>query len=302
LVPGLHPSDLQSAYGLAGASASGSGTIAIVDAYDDPAAESDLAVYRATFGLPPCTSASGCFRKVDQRGGTAYPAPNAGWSQEIALDLDVVSAICPQCAILLVEATSASLDDLGTAVDTATSLGARAVSNSYYAAEWQAETGEDVHYTHAGVAITASAGDQPQPSYPATSPGVLAVGGTTITKAGAAWSESAWAYGGRGCSAYEPKPRWQQASSCATRAAVDVSAVADPQTGVASFAAVAGGWRVVGGTSVGAPLVAAASVLAGGTFPGTWWPYAHPTAFHDIPPAGVDPVTGLGTPNGLAGL
>ena len=296
LVPGLHPADLQRAYALG--SGAGAGTVAVVDAYDDPAAEADLAVYRAAFGLPACTVNGGCLRKVDQRGGTAYPAPNAAWAQEIALDLDMVSAACPACSIVLVEANSASLDDLGAAVDTAASLGARAVSNSYYAAEWAGESAEDPHYAHAGIALTVSAGDSTKPSYPATSPGVVAVGGTSLNADG---SETAWAYGARGCSAYEKKPAWQSASACATRAAVDVAAVGDPQTGVAMYASASGGWLVAGGTSVGAPLIAAGAAQ-NGTFPGPWYPYAHPAAFHDIAPAGVDAVTGLGSPNGIAGL
>lgn len=294
LIPGLHPADLQRAYGL---STAGGGTVAIVDAYDDPLAEADLATYRAAFGLPACTSANGCLRKIDQHGGSAYPAPNAAWSQEIALDLDMVSAACPPCAIVLVEADSARIDDLGAAVDTAATLGARAVSNSYYAAEWSGETAEDVHYAHEGIALTVSAGDTTKPSYPATSPGVVAVGGTSL----ASGSESAWAYGARGCSAYERKPVWEAASSCATRAAVDLAAVGDPQTGVAMYASASGGWLVAGGTSVGAPLIAAAAAQ-NGAFAGPWYPYAHPSAFHDIAPAGVDTVTGLGSPSGTAGL
>lgn len=109
---GLGPVDIQSAYNLAGTGSSGR-TVAIVDAYDDPTAEADLAVYRSTFGLPPCTTASGCFRKVNQRGGTSYPRTNAGWAQEISLDLDMVSATCPDCKILLVEASSSSFANLG---------------------------------------------------------------------------------------------------------------------------------------------------------------------------------------------
>ena len=295
LIPGLHPADLQRAYGLS--SAGSGGTVAVVDAYDDPLAEADLAIYRAAFGLPACTSANGCLRKIDQHGGSAYPAPNAAWAQEIALDLDMVSAACPSCAIVLVEANSAGIDDLGAAVDTAAALGVRAVSNSYYAAEWAGETAEDAHYAHGGVALTVSAGDTTSPSYPATSPGVLAVGGTSL----GGGAESAWAYGARGCSAYEKKPSWQAASPCATRAAVDVAAVGDPQTGVSMFASASGGWLVAGGTSVGAPLIAAAAAQ-NGSFAGPWYPYAHPAAFHDILPAGVDAVTGLGSPNGTSGL
>src|SRR5438034_407125 len=131
---GYGPADLQSAYNLAAASANnGVGqTIAIVDAFDDPRAESDLAVYRSQFGLPPCTTANGCFRKVNQNGASSpLPASDVGWGQEIALDLDMASAICPSCKILLVEATSPTIGNLGTAVNTAVALGANVVSNSY---------------------------------------------------------------------------------------------------------------------------------------------------------------------------
>ena len=299
-IPGLHPIDLQNAYGFAAHSANG--TVAIVDAYDDPAVESDLAVYRTAFGLPACTSSSGCFRKVNQSGiGGSYPSFDPGWSQEIALDVEMVSAVCPTCKILLVEANSASLDDLGASVDTAAALGAAAISNSYYAFEWAGENSEDAHYHHPGVAITASSGDAAEAFYPASSPYVTSVGGTSLSGSANAWNESPWTYGGRGCSAYETAPAWQGETSCTTRSTVDVAAVADPQTGVAVFDAAAGGWIVAGGTSVGAPLVAAAYLLSGNPQSAAF-SYAHPGDFHDIPPAGYDLATGLGSPRGVAGL
>jgi hypothetical protein len=127
---GFGPADLQSAYVIP-ASAGAGKTVALVDAQDDPNAESDLAVYRAQFGLPPCTTANGCFHKVDQTGGSSYPASDADWGGEISLDLDMVSAICPSCNILLVETNSADLSDLGAGVTLAASLGATAISNSY---------------------------------------------------------------------------------------------------------------------------------------------------------------------------
>ncbi len=294
LIPGLHPADLARAYALP--IANPGATVAIVDAYDDPAAELDLAVYRAAFGLSPCTSANGCFRKVDQRGGGTYPRPDPGWSSEIALDLDMVSAACPRCTIVLVEADSALIDDLGAGVDTAASLGAAAVSDSYYALEWAGEAGEDVHFRHPGIAITASSGDRGKPSYPAVSPLVTSVGGTSLTTAG----EKPWGYGGRGCSAYVAKPAWQNGGSCASRSAVDVAAVADPATGVAMFDGQAGGWLVAGGTSVGAPLVAAAYAL--GIPAGPAYSYAHRGGFHALAPGGYDNTTGLGSPSGVTGL
>ncbi len=299
-IPGLHPADLQSAYALPVQNSGG--TVAIVDAYDDPAAEADLGIYRAAFGLPPCTTDNGCFRKVNQGGQVgANPAPDAGWSTEIALDLDMVSAACPTCSIILVEANSALLDDLGAAVDTAAGLGANAVSNSYYAAEWSGESTEDAHYRHAGVAMTASSGDRGYPSYPAASRFVTSVGGTSLTRGSSGWTEKAWAYTGHGCSAFVARPSWQRGSACKSRSAVDVAAVADPQTGVSIFSTQNGGWVVAGGTSVGAPLVAAAYALSHRPA-GPEYSYEHPSAFNAVGPSGYQAVTGLGSPNGVGGL
>jgi subtilase family serine protease len=299
LIPGLHPTDLTGAYALPSQSAGQ--VVAIVDAYDDPTAEYDMGVYRTAFGLKPCTLSNGCFRKVDEHGGTSYPATNTAWSDEIALDLDMVSAACPNCAILLVEANSASIDDLGSSVDEAVALGARVVSNSYYAFEWSGETSEDKHYHHNGTAITVSSGDAAETFYPAASPFVTSVGGTTLEGSAGAWTEAGWKFAGGGCTAYEPKPGFQSGVQCSTRSSVDVAAIADPQTGVATFATSAGGWIVAGGTSVGAPLIAAAYALSG-NLKGPGYSYGHRNAFHDVLPAGYDFRTGLGTPNGVTGL
>jgi subtilase family serine protease len=298
-LPGYHPADLIAAYNLPAQNAGG--TVAIVDAYDDPAAEADLGVYRATFGLPACTSGNGCFSKLNESGQSAnYPAENTSWAQEIALDLDMVSAACPNCRIVLVEANSASIDDLGASVDTAAALHPLAISNSYYAAEWNGETAEDTHYRHPGVAITVSAGDQPSPFYPAASPYVTSVGGTSLSLSSGR-SEVAWAYGGRGCSAYEAKPSWQASTGCSMRSTVDVAAVADPQTGVAMFDSLSGGWLVAGGTSVGSPLLAASYALAANPQSAAY-SYAHAGSFYDIGSAGYAAATGLGSPDGVGGL
>lgn len=301
LLPGLHPPDIQSAYDLPAQNAGA--TVAIVDAYDDPAAESDLAVYRKAFGLPDCTSANGCFQKVNQQGQTStYPAPNGSWDEEISMDLDMVSAACPNCKILLVEANSNSLDDLGAAVDTAASMGVASISNSYYGAEYSGETSEDHHYAHPGVAITVSAGDAAQAWYPATSPNVLAVGATTLSANGGSWTQSPWSNTGQGCSKYEPKPDWQGNNSCQGRRSItDVAVVGDPQTGVAMYDSTAGGWLVGGGTSVGAPLVAAAYALSRNP-QGPAYSYAHRWAFQNLSTAGYDWPTGLGSPRGVGGL
>lgn len=300
LIAGLHPADLQSAYGLPAHAASG--TVAIVDAYDDPLAESDLATYRLAFGLSACTSANGCFTKLNQRGVKgSYPAANSAWSEEIALDLEMVSAACPSCSIVLVEADSALLDNLGAAVDTAVAARATAVSNSYYAIEWSSESAEDVHYRHPGVAMTASSGDRGYATYPAASQYVTAVGGSSLSRKGSGWSESPWEYTGHGCSAYIARPSWQRGTSCGTRAAVDLAAVADPATGVATYATQAGGWVVAGGTSVGAPLIAASYVLSGRPEPPSY-SYARPFAFLSIGGSGYQSITGLGMPSGIEGL
>ena len=320
---GYGPSDLISAYALPGiTSGAGAGrTVAIVDAYDLPTAASDLATYRAQYGLPPCTTSSGCFRKVNESGGTSpLPAANSGWGGEIALDIEMVSAVCPSCNVLLVEASSSLLTDLGTAVNTAASLGAIAISNSYLGSESSNETLYDsAYYTHPGVAVTASSGDTGYGvGFPAASPHVIAVGGTTLTTASNArgWTEAAWSGAGSGCSAYEPKPTWQHDSGCSKRTVADVSAVADPATGVAVYSASQGGWVVFGGTSVSSPIIASVYALAGtpaaGTYPGSY-PYASPAQLNDVTSGsngscsgsylctagtGYDGPTGLGTPNG----
>jgi hypothetical protein len=317
------PAYLQSAYDAPSATNGTGQTVAIVDAFDAPHVESDLATYRARFGLPACTTADGCFKKVDQHGGTAYPAFNAGWAEEIALDVQMVSALCPQCHILLVEATSNNMANLGAAVNKAVELGANVVSNSYGGPEWSSETVSDAQYfDHPGVAMVASTGDGGYGvNYPAASPDVVAVGGTTLyqnTYAGTRnGTETAWSGAGSGCSAYEPKPAWQTDSDCANRTVADVSAVADPATGVWVYSSDAGGWVVLGGTSVAAPIVGALYALAGNGSSTTDMgslAYASPGALTDVVSGsngscggsylcagavGYDGPTGLGTPLGV---
>ena len=314
---GYGPADLRDAYKITGTGSS-STTIAIVDAYGYPTAESDLAVYRSQFGLPACTTANGCLRIVDENGGTSLPRTNTSWDQEQALDLDMASAICPSCKILLVQASAASSADLGQAVDTAAALGAHVISNSYGGGE----TGQaqyDVHYTHPGIAITVSTGDNGYGvEYPAASPHVTAVGGTSLTKSGGSrgWSETAWSGAGSGCSTVFAKPSWQKDTGCAMRTVGDVSAIADPNTGVAVYGPARrnrSAWMVFGGTSVSSPLVGAVYAVNGGTVTYGSDPYAHASALFDVTSgsngncggsylctatAGYDGPTGLGTPNG----
>jgi hypothetical protein len=325
---GYGPTDLQSAYALSASAGSGA-TVAIVDAQDDPNAEKDLGTYRSQYGLPSCTTANGCFRKVDQNGGTSYPTADSGWAGEISLDLDMVSAVCPQCHILLVEATSANMDDLGTAVNRAVTLGAKYVSNSYGGSEDSSDTTSDTSYfNHPGVAITVSSGDSGYGvEYPAASKYVTAVGGTSLSRASNSrgWSESVWGSSaggegaGSGCSAYDTKPTWQTDTGCSKRTVADVSAVADPNTGLAVYDSYgASGWQVYGGTSASSPIIASVYALAGtpaaGTVPASYL-YSHTANLNDVTSgangscgssylctakAGYDGPTGLGTPNGTA--
>ncbi|WP_030318263.1 S53 family peptidase [Streptomyces sp. NRRL B-3229] len=244
---GYGPSDLRSAYGLTSASANnGAGqTIAIVDAYDDPNAAADLATYRSYYGLPACTVANGCFKKVSQTGSTtSLPTADSGWAGEISLDLDMVSAIAPNAHILLVEASSSSMANLGKAVNEAVTLGAKFVSNSYGGSESSSDTSYDSSYfNHPGVAITVSAGDEAYGAeYPAASRYVTAVGGTALKTSSTTrgWTETVWKTSstegtGSGCSAYDAKPSWQTDTGCTKRMIADVSAVADPATGVSVY-------------------------------------------------------------------
>ncbi|MGO9874911.1 MAG: hypothetical protein ACLPVY_14045 [Acidimicrobiia bacterium] len=316
------PAYLQSAYNAPSATNGTGQTVAIVDAYDDPAAESDLAAYRAHFGLSACTTANGCFSKVNETGGTTYPAANADWGNEISLDVDMVSALCPNCHILLVEATTNSTSDLAVAVDEAVTLGANVVSNSYGGPEFSDETYFDSSYDHPGVAIVASAGDAGfGVEYPAASPDVVAVGGTSLDQVTAGGTrdatETVWSGTGSGCSAYEPKPAWQTDTGCANRMVADVSAEADPNTGVWVYDTADSGWVVYGGTSAASPIIGAMYALAGNApsdAPMNSYPYADPSALNDIvsgsngtcpsatayfcnAEAGYDGPTGLGTPN-----
>ncbi|KOU53566.1 S53 family peptidase, partial [Streptomyces sp. WM6378] len=268
------------------------------------------------------------FKKVDQNGGTNYPTADSGWAGEISLDVDMVSAACPQCHILLVEANTANMNDLGAAVNRAVTMGAKFVSNSYGGSEDASDTTSDASYfNHPGVAITVSSGDSGYGvEYPAASQYVTAVGGTSLKKDSSTrgWSESVWGSSsggdgaGSGCSAYDPKPSWQKDTGCAKRTVADVSAVADPATGLAVYDSYqASGWNVYGGTSASSPIIASVYALAG--TPGasstpSSFPYAHTGSLNDVTSGangscgnylckagtGYDGPTGLGTPNGTA--
>lgn len=321
--PGFGPSDLQSAYNVTALTGThgATQTVAVVDAYDDATAEHDLGIYRAQYGIAPCTTANGCFKKLNQNGVQgSYPVKDASWSQEISLDLDMVSAICPKCRIMLVEASSPSFANLGSAVNAAVLKGANVVSNSYGSYEFAAA---DTSYNHAHVVITASAGDNGTgATQPCSFTTVVCVGGTSLRRAANArgWAEAAWSGTGSGCSAYVAKPSWQTDTLCKHRSESDVSAVADPNTGVAVYDSTAylgvSGWMVFGGTSASSPIVAAVYGLAGNaaTQNAAWGIWTHHYALHDVTSgsngtctiryicnaaAGYDGPTGWGTPDGI---
>lgn len=328
---GYTPCDLQAAYNLVNCPQGFSQTIAVIDAYDDPNAESDLAVYRNQFSLPACTTANGCFRKLNQTGARGnYTTPDIGWSQEISLDLDVASAICPNCHLMLVEGNTSSLADLATAVNTAVAAGATVVSNSYSGEESEGlVSAYGPSYDHPGVTITVASGDEGNGSsirYPDDLNTVVSVGGTTLSRISPR-TESAWSSSGSGCTAIvsplTSQPAWQTADArirqvCSRRTYSDVSADGDPNTGVDVYDSYSmGGWLVFGGTSVGAPLIAGVYALAGNAASaGPAYPYNHVLSINDVSggdngscqsglclsSAQWDGPTGLGSPDGIGGF
>jgi len=325
---GITPAQLQDAYKLTGLK-SGGRTVAIVDAYGYANLESDLGVYRSQFGLPACTTANGCLKIVDQNGGTSYPRANTGWAQEQALDVQAVSAACPDCKILVVQAKSTSFADLGAAANTAAkTAGVVAISNSYGGSDAPDNT-YGAPYNHPGIAVTASTGDNgfQGASFPASSAYVTAVGGTSLTKASGTtrgWSESVWSGAGSGCSTYNAalSAAASFGTGCAGRAMADVAAAADPYNGGLSIyyptSAKSSTWGVWGGTSESAPIIAAVYALSGNTSGyANALPYQHAGNLFDVTSGsngscsptqmctarvGWDGPTGLGTPNGVAGF
>jgi len=338
---GYGPSQFQAAYNLTAASASdGAGTtVAVVDAYDDPTAAADLATYRSDAGLPALTT--GQFTKYNQNGATS-PLPaeapaDDDWTLEESLDVDMVSAICPLCKIDLVEANNDSGTGLYVAEETAaTTLGAKYISNSWGGSESSADTTYDSEYFGvSGVVYTASAGDSAYSGgviYPATSPHVVGVGGTSLNTStnSRGWTESVWETSstegtGSGCSSNEPQPAWQAALSvitavCSHRVDNDVAADADPNTGAAVYdtSNSNGGWVEVGGTSESSPMIAAVFALAGNNGNGgdnaADSIYTHTSNLYDVTSGsngscgssilctaktGYDGPTGWGTPDGL---
>ncbi len=304
------------AYGFSTSNTVGTGkTIAIVDAYDLPSAENDLNVFSSQFGLPACTTANGCFSKVNQTGGTKYPRYNSGWGLEIALDIEWAHAIAPGAKILLVEASSNSFANLLAAEDYA-KTNAQYVSNSWGGGESSGETSYDSHFVQSGVSFFVSAGDAGLPAeYPSASPNVISVGGTTLTfnSNGTVASETGWSSGGGGCSQYETATSAQssfggyaQVSCSGKRATPDVSLDADPNSGAAVYDSSSyqgqKGWYQVGGTSLSSPMWAGRSADAGVSV-NAGYVYASNITFRDITVGnngapclvGYDLCTGLGS-------
>ncbi|HEX4125286.1 MAG TPA: hypothetical protein VHY37_11210 [Tepidisphaeraceae bacterium] len=259
-IEGYTPAEMKAAYGLTSSGTGAGETIAIVDAYNDPNLASDLGTFDSAFGLP-----SANLKVVSQSGGSSLPANNAGWDTEISLDVEWAHAIAPGANILLVEASSSSLTNLLDAVNYARdAAGVSVVSMSWGGSEFNGETSYDSDFTtpagHQGVTFVASAGDDPGTEWPAVSPDVLSVGGTTLelSSTGAYESETPWSDGGGGYSPLEKEPSYQDdAQTTGERSDPDVAWDANPNTGVAVYDSVSYegyvGWQEYGGTSVGAP-------------------------------------------------
>jgi subtilase family serine protease len=272
---GLTPAQVKQAYNFPTSSSAGAGErIAIVVAYDHPRIESDLKAFSLKFGLPLCTTANGCFKKVNHYGGTSYPAANAYWAVETALDVQWAHAIAPGAKILLVEARSDRLSDMLKAHDYATSK-AKYVSNSWGLTEYAGQSDHNHHFSRSGVSIFAASGDDGAgagPSYPSTAPGAIAVGGTTLVDLGQpTFGERGWKGSGGGCSRYENARSAQRAFAgygslgCnGRRAAPDVALVADPASGVSVYNSyqTTAPWTKVGGTSAATPMWAARAAIS----------------------------------------
>ena len=328
LPAGLGPAQFHGAYAVLATSAN-PGTIAIVVAYDAPNIKADLDVYNKTFGLPvfpSCTTRikSACFTKMSQNGTSAYPAPNPGWALEASMDVEIAHQMCQNCKLILVEARSASYNDLMLAVDRARLSGATVISNSWGSGEFSGQTAYDSHFNYSGLTYLFASGDSGYgTSYPAASRYAVAIGGTTLTVTPSnAWlNETVWSGAGSGCSAFELKPAQQHDALCAKRTIADIAADADPASGAAVYDSYRyngqRGWFQVGGTSLATPLVAGVYGLANDLGSGSALTKAYaasPATFHDITVgtngtcgsylcqggAGYDGPTGLGSPLGLA--
>jgi hypothetical protein len=291
------PAWLQQAYDTTWLSANrGAGdTVAIVDAYDDPTADADLATYRSSYSLPSCTQAAGCLTILNQNGQThtqasSWPATNASWESEESLDLDAVSALCPNCHIVLVEANSNSLANFAAAESAAAAYpGVDQISNSWGSASSSPPPAGQ--FTFSGISVLASSGDDgyegTTAQYPAAFAGVTAVGGTTLitgsTVSARGFSETAWTGGGSSCATLVSQPAWQVGQSCTGRATTDIAADGDPATGLLTYGTAQGGWGLFGGTSLSTPLTAAfeaVTQVSGASSP--QWTYTDAADLNDI--------------------
>lgn len=334
---GLSPAVLTAAYNLPAVTFSSSNRpiIAIVAAYHNPNIYSDLTYYSNYFQLPVLPLCDGhiarssvaCFQQVDQNGTSTFPSVSPSWAMEIALDVEVAHAVCPDCSILLLEAENPLLKNLGQAEYTAAAMGADAISNSWGVREYFNEASNNIYFQHPQVAVVASVGDGGYGvEYPAASRYVASAGGTTLNvdANGNFLSETVWNGTGSGCSAFEPKPVWQTDTGCGNRTVNDVSAVADPDTGAAIYSTLPylqkTGWFKVGGTSLSSPIIAAVFALAN-----NYSSFSNPTevlynnaaGLRDIisgsngtcagsylctAESGYDGPSGLGVPSGLGGF
>src|SRR6266851_2988910 len=324
---GETPASLRAVYNLP--STGGGGVIAIVDAFDYPTAENDLNVFSTQFGLPACTTANGCFKKVFASG--VQPRTNCGWAQEAALDIEWAHAMAPGARIILVEAASNSFANLFAAVDVASNLvasgGGGEVSMSWGGSEFSTEANSDSHFTTNGVVYFAASGDTGGATiYPGVSPSVVSAGGTTINRdsSGNFVSETGWSGSGGGPSKYEPRPSYQDGIATIVgtqRGAPDFSFDADPNSGVSVYDTTRcqgqSGWLVFGGTSVASPSLAGIVNLAGhfnassvAELTTIYGNLGNATDFRDITSGtagsftcavGWDFVTGVGSNQGLNG-
>jgi hypothetical protein len=325
---GYSPADLASLYRIPDITTNA--TVGIVDVGSDPNTAAQLSYYRAYFGLPACTKANGCFREVAQDGSTALPPTNSDWTTEIAIDVQAVSAVCPSCRILLVDARSANSSDMGAAVQTAVRLGATYLSLSFGSPDSLLnQTLNLTYYNSPGVTYVAASGDSGYAGgtiFPSTASNVVAAGGTSVKLVNGVWHQSAWAGAGSGCSSIglltgtitTLVQSLLSGTYCpAGRAVADISALADPATGLMFYRA--GQWWYGGGTSLAAPIIAGLYALAGNhTDPLAIYHNVttRPSSFVDITAgqtgtcgtalcaagSGWDGPTGVGTPAGLAGL
>jgi subtilase family serine protease len=319
-VNGLTPADLASVYGYPAPGLQGptGATIAIVVAYDNANAEADLAVYRSYFGLPACSSASGCFQKVgaaapasststDARRAasrysvSAHPTSTAsGWAAESDADLEIASAVCSNCQIVLSEAASNNIYDLANAVSAAVAAGATVINASFGATESTSQTSLESAFEPAPVKVVAASGDSArQVLFPADATNVIAVSGTTLNVSGTTVSQSVWQNSGGGCSNVFARASYQP-GWCANRSIADIAAVADPNTGLAFYDSGYGGWGIIGGTSVAAPIVTGMFALSGDTVAGSGAQQLYARAGQYLQVSGAGNIDGLGSPNGLA--